>query len=301
MAKTSKANTKEKKEKKSTITKKQNQSNEKKSKLLVKESEEPLDPVEKSVISKLVNLYTLQSIDSQIDKIRIIRGELPLEVQDLQDEIEGLKTRLNNYIDEIGEKEKSIASYKHGIEQSRLLIEKYKENLNKIRNNREYESILKEIEYQELEIELYEKKIREAKAKIEQLKNDIEKLKKEIASKEEILKEKEAELQEIVKETEKEEKYLLQLREEAWNNIDDRYKKAYQRIRSSVKNGLAIVKIERDACGGCFSKIPPQQQLEIKMHKKILICEYCGRILVDDYIAEKVKINELFASADTEN
>ncbi|MCX7696894.1 MAG: C4-type zinc ribbon domain-containing protein [Bacteroidales bacterium] len=267
----------------------------------IKKTEQVIqDPVEKAVINKLVALYTLQNIDTQIDKIRIIRGELPLEVQDLRDSIDGLKTRLNNFIEEISEKEKFINHNKQSIEQSRLLIEKYNEDLKKIRNNREYESISKEIEYQQLEIELFEKHIREAKSRIEQIKFEIEEVKKEIASKEEILVEKEAELQEIIKETEKEEKFLLELREKAWDNLDDRYKIAYQRIRSSVKNGLAVVKIERDACGGCFNKIPPQRQLEINMHKKIMICEYCGRILVDNEIAEKVKLDELLAAADKE-
>lgn len=258
------------------------------------------DPVERAVINKLVALYTLQIIDTQIDKIRIIRGELPLEVQDLNDSIEGLKSRLSNFIEEISEKEKSIFSYKQAIEQSRLLIEKYNEDLKKIRNNREYESISKEIEYQELEIEHNEKRINDAKKRIEQIKIEIEEVKKEIASKEEILVDKEKELQEIIKETEKEEKFLLELREKAWEKLDDRYKIAYKRIRSSVKNGLAVVKIERDACGGCFNKIPPQRQLEISMHKKIMVCEFCGRILVDNEIAEKVKLDELFAAVDKE-
>ncbi len=247
------------------------------------------DSLEKSVKQKLIALYSLQVIDSQIDKIRIIRGELPLEVQDLEDEIAGLNTRLENYKAEIEVMDKAINDYNQEIGRSKEMIKKYDQQQKNVRNNREYESLSKEIEFQGLEIELREKKIKESKAAIEGKNKLSDEVQKQLDAKLTNLKEKQGELSEIIAETEKEEELLLKKSQKAMAIIEDRYMAAYSRIRKSVRNGLAVVKIERNACGGCFSKIPPQRQLEIKMHKKVLVCEYCGRIIVDDSIADTIE------------
>ncbi|MGM0612251.1 MAG: zinc ribbon domain-containing protein [Bacteroidota bacterium] len=241
-----------------------------------------------TVEKKLVALYSLQKIDSKIDSIRMVRGELPLEVQDLEDEIKGLETRLENFENDLEELEKSIEQRRAAIKESRDLIKKYEDQQMNVRNNREYDSISKELEYQNLEIELNEKKIKQSQAEIESKNQAIEEAKAVLDERKKALQEKKDELDDIVNETEKEEQNLIKMSEEHEDTIEDRLLSAYKRIRKNARNGLAIVKVERGACGGCFNKIPPQRQLDIKMHKKIIVCEYCGRILVDDDIEEMV-------------
>lgn len=238
---------------------------------------------------KLVALYNLQQIDSQIDKIRIIRGELPLEVQDLEDEIAGLETRLDNYIQETVMIEKSMMEKKNSIKESQALIKRYEEQQMNVRNNREYDSLTKEIEFQNLEIQLSEKRIKEFQNNLDLKKQEIERLQSVLEERRNDLDIKKNELDDIVAETEKEENELIVNSEENRKFIEERLLTAYTRIRKNARNGLAVVQIERDACGGCFNKIPPQHQLDIRMHKKIIVCEYCGRILVDDGIVNYVK------------
>ena len=236
----------------------------------------------------MIALYQLQQIDSQIDKIRIVRGELPLEVQDLEDEIAGLETRVTNYKDEVESLKKQISAKQNAIKESESMIKKYEKQQENVRNNREYDSLSKEIEFQSLEIQLSEKRIKEFTEKSELLTEEIEKAKQELEETTKELDLKKGELKDIVAETEKEEEDLVKNSQENQEYIEDRLLTAYQRIRKNARNGLAVVQIERDACGGCFNKIPPQHQLDIRMHKKIIVCEYCGRILVDDKIAELV-------------
>ncbi|MDP4281319.1 MAG: C4-type zinc ribbon domain-containing protein [Bacteroidota bacterium] len=233
-------------------------------------------------------LYNLQQIDSQIDKIRIIRGELPLEVQDLEDEIAGLETRIDNYIQESEGFEKSIGEKKTAIKESQALIKKYEDQQMNVRNNREYDSLSKEVEFQNLEIQLSEKRILEYQQSLEEKKIEIEKFQQVLQDRKNDLEIKKSELDDIIAETEKEENDLVKKSEENRKFIEERLITAYTRIRKNARNGLAVVQIERDACGGCFNKIPPQHQLDIRMHKKIIVCEYCGRILVDDGIINLV-------------
>lgn len=244
------------------------------------------EAAEVSVEQKLMHLYRLQMVESQIDKIRIVRGELPLEVQDLEDEIAGLETRIDNYIQESAALEKKIKEKKNVIIDAEALIKKYEEQQMNVRNNREYDSLSKEIEFQGLEIQLAKKRINEYTTELNRLQEEIEKAQKLVSEKRNELEIKRNELDDIIRETEKEEKELLQKAEESKKLIEDRLLTAYTRIRKNARNGLAVVMVERDACGGCYNKIPPQHQLDIKMHKKIIVCEYCGRILVDKEIAE---------------
>ncbi len=244
---------------------------------------------EVSVEKKLIALFSLQQIDSKIDKIRIIRGELPLEVQDLEDEIAGLETRIDNFIQDIKNLETSTNEKKSAIVDCQMLIKRYEEQQNNVRNNREFDSLTKEIEYQNLEIQLNEKKIREFTLALETKKADVERANSTLNERRNDLEIKKAELNDIVAETEIEEKELLQKSIDNQKYIEERLLTAYKRIRENARNGLAVVKIERDACGGCFNKIPPQRQLDIRMHKKIIVCEYCGRILIDNDIVEVVK------------
>ncbi len=237
-----------------------------------------------TIEKKLIALYSLQQVDSQVDKIRIIRGELPLEVQDLEDEIAGLETRVDNYIQETLAMEKSITDKKNAIKDALALIKKYEDQQMNVRNNREYDSLTKEIEYQNLEIQLSEKRIKEYQAGLELKKEEINTFQKLLQDRKNDLEIKRNELDDIIAETEKEEQDLIKNSEENRQYIEDRLLTAYTRIRKNARNGLAVVQIERDACGGCFNKIPPQHQLDIRMHKKIIVCEYCGRILVDDGI-----------------
>ncbi len=246
------------------------------------------ETTEYSIEDKLKALYELQTVDSSIDNIKRLRGELPLEVQDLEDEIAGLETRLKNFEKEVEEMEEAISNKKNEIKESESLIEKYKKQQNNVRNNREYESLSKEIEYQSLEIELREKHIKEHKEKIEQRKQDIEESKKELDERNDDLKNKKDELDSIIAETKKDEENLKNRSEKIKEIIEPRLVNAYTRIRENARNGLAVVTVERDACGGCFNKIPPQRQLDIRSRKKIIVCEYCGRILVDPEMAEEI-------------
>jgi predicted nucleic acid-binding Zn-ribbon protein len=241
-----------------------------------------------SVETKLIALYSLQQIDSQVDKIRIIRGELPLEVQDLEDEVAGLETRIDNFISEIKSLETNISEKKASITDCQMLIKRYEDQQNNVRNNREYDSLTKEVEFQNLEIQLNEKRIKEFSITLETKKEEVEKAQKTLLERKNDLDIKKSELQDIINETEKEELELIQKSIENQKLIEDRLLTAYKRIRENARNGLAVVMVERDACGGCFNKIPPQRQLDIRMHKKIIVCEYCGRILVDNGIDEIV-------------
>jgi hypothetical protein len=239
----------------------------------------------KTVEEKLQALYNLQEIDSKIDKIRTVRGELPLEVQDLEDDIEGLQTRISKYDDEINTLEADISAKKNAMSASKDAIKKYTEQQNNVRNNREYDSLTKEIEFQNLEIQLAEKRIKEYKVKIDDKKVINNEAKETLESRQKELTHKKGELDEIVSETQKEETDLQKQSEKAMESIDDRLLTAYTRIRTNARNGLAVVPVERDSCGGCFNQIPPQRQMDIKMHKKVIVCEHCGRVLVDAAIA----------------
>ena len=229
---------------------------------------------------KLHTLYRIQQTDTKIDKIYLLRGELPLEVQDLEDEIAGLQTRVSNAKAEIKEIEKANADHKHAIEESKHLIAKYDAQRDHVKNNREYESISKEIEYQDLEQQVAAKKIRENEALIDEKKLVISEAEDQLAHRQKDLVEKKKELETIVEETAKEEEALLKEREELAGQIDERMMVAYTKVRANAHNKLAVVTVNRDACGGCFNKIPPQRRLDIEESKKIIVCEYCGRILV---------------------
>lgn len=247
------------------------------------------DKGEITIEKKLIALYSLQQIDSQVDKIRIIRGELPLEVQDLEDEIAGLETRVENYAQESASLEKLITEKKAAIKEAHAMIKRYEDQQMNVRNNREYDSLSKEIEFQNLEIQLAEKRIREFQVSLELKKQEIEIYRQTLQDRQGDLDVKKGELDDIIAETEKEKLELVKRSEHNRNMIEERLLTAYTRIRKNARNGLAVVQIERDACGGCFNKIPPQHQVDIRMHKKIIVCEYCGRILVDDGIAGLVK------------
>ncbi|MDP4210743.1 MAG: C4-type zinc ribbon domain-containing protein [Bacteroidota bacterium] len=240
------------------------------------------DATEFSIEDKLNALYQLQKVHSGIDKIKILRGELPLEVQDLEDEIAGLETRIQNYKDEIKTLDTSVQNKKNEIVSANELIKKYTEQQDNVRNNREYDSLSKEIEFQNLEIELCEKRIREFTAQANERRSAIEHAQKSLDERTHDLNNKKKELEDIVSDTQKEEENLLAQAEDIEHKIEHRLLNAYKRIRNNARNGLAVVTVERDACGGCFNKIPPQRQLDIKSRKKIIVCEYCGRILVDN-------------------
>jgi len=239
---------------------------------------------EMPIEEKLKLLYDLQMVVSEMDKLKILRGELPLEVQDLEDEIAGLKTRINNFEDEIKNMETAIANRKTAIEESKALIVKYTEQQNNVRNNREFDSLSKEIEFQNLEIELSEKRIREFSLELSKKKEAIDASKIQLDEREDDLDRKQKELEEITSETKIETDKLNEKAATIEVQIEDRLLSAFRRIRKNTRNGLAVVSVERDACGGCFNKIPPQRQLDIASHKKIIVCEYCGRILVDKEI-----------------
>ena len=234
-----------------------------------------------SIEEKLRALYELQSVVSEIDKIKTLRGELPLEVQDLEDELTGLKTRIVNLEDEVKTLETAIKNKKIAIKDSETLITKYTEQQNNVRNNREFDSLSKEIEFQTLEIELSEKRIKEFTAEMAEKKEAIDSSKSLLKEREEDLDRKNNELNEITQETKIEEEKLRSKSEKIESFIEPRLLTAFKRIRKNARNGLAVVTIQRDACGGCFNKIPPQRQMDIANRKKIIVCEYCGRILVD--------------------
>jgi predicted nucleic acid-binding Zn-ribbon protein len=240
-----------------------------------------------SVEDQLKALHQLQIIDTSIDKIRIIRGELPLEIKDLEDVIAGLQIRLEKFDSELEEINGNIFASKNTITLASEGIEKYQDQLKNIKNNREFTSLTKEVEYQNLEIQLAEKKIIQNEANVLHKTEIVNACKEQIQEREEELKLKSAELGEIIAETEKEEKVLVSDSKKAEKIIPDRLLGAYKRIRSRVANGLAVVSVEREACGGCFSQIPPQRQLDIRMHKKVITCEHCGRIMVDANIFEE--------------
>lgn len=245
------------------------------------EAPKPVDPVEVSVEQKLVALYTLQQVDSKIDEIRAYRGNLPLEIQDIEDEIAGLETRITNFKDESKKHQKDISDYKIKIKETEALIKKYEEQQNNVRNNREYDSLTKEIEYQQLDNQLSEKRIKEITAKDNDLATKVADAQMRLTELKASLKEKKDELHSLVEGTEKEEEQLLQRSADCEKLVEDRLLVAYKRIRKNARNGLAVVGIFDEACGGCFNRIPPQHQLDICTHKKIIVCEYCGRILVD--------------------
>jgi predicted nucleic acid-binding Zn-ribbon protein len=235
---------------------------------------------EVSISDKLDALFELQKIDSEIDRIRTIRGELPLEVQDLEDELSGLETRITKMKEEIKELDNEISDRKISSKDSDAAILKYKERQNNVRNNREYESLTKEIEFQELEIKLHEKRSKETKFKIEGKKELLTEAQDRMTMRSGDLDQKRKELDDIISETQKDEDKLMAASEVAKQKIEERLVKAYNRLRGNAKNGLAVVQVIRGACGGCFNKIPPQRQLDIVTKKKILVCEHCGRILV---------------------
>ena len=239
-----------------------------------------------SVSEKLIALYDLQQIDSKVDKIRIVRGELPMEVRDLEDDVAGLETRIKNISNEIHEMETNITNKKQTIKDANALIKKYTTQQNNVKNNREYESLTKEIEFQNLEIQLSEKRIKEFTSEIGSKNMIIEASRTNLSERKQDLEVKKHELDGIIKETQKEEEILLKKSENAAKIIENRLYAAYKRIRNNARNGLAVVTVQRDSCGGCFNQIPPQQQLDIRQRKKIIVCEHCGRILVDPNITE---------------
>ena len=243
------------------------------------------DPTDLSVEERLKTLYQLQTTLSAIDGKRALRGELPLEVQDLEDEIAGLSTRVEKIQNEISEFSNAIIQKKAEIEEATASVARYKDQLNEVRNNREYDTLTKEIEYQELEIELCNKKIREANVRIGERNEDLEQANELINDRKLALKEKKEELDEIMDETRAEEEKLKNRAADLEVKIEPRLLTSFKRIRRNARNGLGVVVVQRDACGGCFNKIPPQRQLDIKMHKKIIVCEYCGRIMIDPELA----------------
>ncbi len=243
---------------------------------------------EMTVEQKLKTLFQLQVTLSGIDEKRALRGELPLEVSDLEDDIEGLKTRLAKIEGEIEDFQTAVATKRNEIEQAQASVERYKKQLDDVRNNREYDTLNKEIEFQELEIELCNKKIREASQKVAERQEELAKTQEAISEREKDLELKRSELDEIMQETREEEEKLKGKAKELeaqMTAVDARLLSSFKRIRKGARNGLGIVYVQRDACGGCFNKIPPQRQLDIKMHKKIIVCEYCGRILIDPELA----------------
>ncbi len=243
------------------------------------------NPTELSVEEKLKTLYQLQTTLSAIDEKRAVRGELPLEVQDLEDEIQGLNTRVNNISNEIQEFQNAVNQKKSEIAEAQASVERYKNQLNDVKNNREYDTLSKEIEFQNLEIELCNKKIKEALVKVEEKKKELAKSEEQIEDRTKALADKKSELEEIMQETREEEEILKVKASELETKIEPRLLTSFQRIRKNARNGLGIVYVQRDACGGCFNKIPPQRQLDIKMHKKVIVCEYCGRIMIDPELA----------------
>lgn len=241
-----------------------------------------------SVEEKLTSIIKLQKIDSKLDNIQVLKGELPIEVSDLEDEIEGLHARQNRIEEEINGIQQFIEQKKGIIKDSNDLVKKYEKQSENVKNNREFEAINKEIEMQTLEIKLAEKHIKDATEEIAEKARQLELAKKAVATKESNLKAKKGELEKIIAETDKEEKQYNKLATGAREHVDERLMLSYDRIRKTYRNGLAVVPVERDACGGCFNAIPPQKQSEIKQRKKIIVCENCGRILVDDELNNSI-------------
>ena len=241
--------------------------------------------MEQTVEQKLQALYELQSIHTQVDKIRQIRGELPVEVADLEDEVAGLETRIQKIKSELDDLEDAIVTRKNNIKEATAAIKKYETQLNEVKNNREYEAISKEIEIQGLDIQVSEKKIKEFGFEITNKTEVYEKALADLEDRKKDLDQKKSELDVITAETQKEEEALNAKAIKAETKIEERLLIAYHRLRGNAKNGLAVVTIQRDSCSGCFNQIPPQRQLDIRQHKKIIVCEHCGRILVDEAIA----------------
>ena len=243
------------------------------------------DPSEYSVEEKLQSLFQLQTMLTEIDKIKTLRGELPLEVQDLEDEIAGLTTRIEKASADVVEMSKGVAENKNTIEVSRQAVAKYQEQQDHVSNNREFDSLNKEIEFKNLEIELAEKRIREFTNTINAKKEEIENNRALVAEKQQDLEIKKSELQEIIEENRQEEERLREQSKQLELTIEPRLLQSFKRIRNNTRNGLGIVYVQRESCGGCFNKIPPQRQLDIRMRKKIIVCEYCGRIMIDPELA----------------
>jgi predicted nucleic acid-binding Zn-ribbon protein len=243
--------------------------------------------MESTVSQKLDALLALQKIDSQIDELIKIRGDLPEEVRDLEDEIAGYETRIGKFKAEIDELQQEISKGKAGIKEADKLIKKYQEQQNNVRNNREYEAISKEIESQELDIQLFDKKNKEIQYRIERKNIEIAEIEARLDTRKADLEAKKAELDSIVSESTEDEKKLRVLREEAAQKIEDRLMYSYNRIRQNSLNGLAVVKVRRGACGGCFNQVPPQRQADIREKKKIIVCEHCGRVLADVEVVEE--------------
>jgi len=243
------------------------------------------DPSEYSVEEKLQSLYQLQTMLTEIDKIKTLRGELPLEVQDLEDEIAGLTTRIEKASADVVEMSKGVTENKNTIEVSKAAVAKYQEQQDHVSNNREFDSLNKEIEFKNLEIELAEKRIREFTNAINAKKEEIESNRAIVAEKQQDLEVKKSELQEIIEENRQEEERLREKCKNLELNIEPRLLQSFKRIRNNTRNGLGIVYVQRESCGGCFNKIPPQRQLDIRMRKKIIVCEYCGRIMIDPELA----------------
>lgn len=240
---------------------------------------------ELTVEERLKALYALQTILSEVDRIKTLRGELPLEVQDLEDEVAGLETRIQNYKNDIDALLNGINMKNREIAEAKSLIERYTSQLDNVRNNREYDHLSKEIEYQNLNIELANKRINEFNQQIEAKKNDVVAAEENLADRHHILAEKKSELEQIVSETKQDEEKLREQAKKLEGKIEPRLLTAFKRIRKNARNGLGVVYIQRNACGGCFNRIPAQRQAEIKMHKKIIVCEYCGRIMIDSELA----------------
>lgn len=243
-----------------------------------------------SVEEKLTSLLYLQKIESKLDEIHILKGELPMEVNDLEDEIQGLHARKVRIEEEINGVNEFIEKKKEAIKEAQALIKKYEKQSENVKNNREFEAINKEIEMQQLEVKLCEKHIKDANEEIAEKAESLEKANKAIAAKEGVLTNKKAELEKIIAHNEKDEKHFNKLASEARDHVEPRLFTSYEKIRRSYRNGLAVVAVERDACGGCFNAIPPQKQSEIRQRKKIMICENCGRILVDSDLHNSVEI-----------
>ena len=241
------------------------------------------------VSSKLNELYQLQLIDSKIDEIQILKGELPIEVSDLEDEIAGLEKRIGNLSDKLKEIEGEISAHEANIKESNMLIERYEKQLDEVKNNREFEALSKEISLQKLEIQLSEKKIGDVEGQKEAKNTALEETQARLDAKVENLKVKKVELEKIIEKTNSQEKKLNKQSQEFQKNIEERLLKSYQRIRARYRNGLAVVTVRRDACGGCFNRIPPQLQIEISLYKNIVACEHCGRVLVDEEMANELE------------
>ena len=240
---------------------------------------------EYTVEEKLKSLYELQTLHSEIDRIKTLRGELPLEVKDLEDEVAGLETRIEKFQENISASRKDINSYNEEIQVSKNKIERYKAQLDEVRNNHEFDKLNKEIEFQDLSIQALQKKIREANNAITRRTEEMEQCRENLDARQKMLVEKKAELKDIVAESKQDEEKLREKVKAAEAVVEPRLLQAFKRIRKNARNGLAVVYVQRNACGGCFNRIPPQRQLDIKMHKKIIVCEYCGRIMVDPKLA----------------